>query len=58
VIARQDPRVTAVGQGARRATCNRELALERLRRRLTDTPSTQLLGGMLGRKLAGHGLSS
>jgi hypothetical protein len=41
VIARLDPRVTAVGQNARGEVCNRELALERLRRRLTDARSTQ-----------------
>jgi ribosome-associated protein len=36
VIARLGPRVTAVAQDARSQTRNRELALERLRRRLTD----------------------
>src|ERR1700749_5013892 len=36
VIARLGPRVTAVAQDARGQARNRELALERLRRRLTD----------------------
>jgi ribosome-associated protein len=36
VIARAGPRVTAVAQDARGQARNRELALERLRRRLTD----------------------
>jgi ribosome-associated protein len=36
VIARLGPRVTAVAQDARSQTRNRELALERLRRRLTE----------------------
>ena len=36
VIARTGPRVTAVAQDARSQTRNRELALERLRRRLTE----------------------
>jgi ribosome-associated protein len=36
VIARLGPRVTAVAQDARSQTRNRELALERLRRRLAD----------------------
>jgi ribosome-associated protein len=36
VIARLGPRVTAVAQDARSQARNRELALERLRRRLTD----------------------
>src|SRR5689334_10145525 len=35
LIARLGPRVTAVAQDARSQTRNRELALERLRRRLT-----------------------
>ena len=36
VIARAGPRVTAVAQDARSQARNRELALERLRRRLTQ----------------------
>jgi ribosome-associated protein len=36
VIARLGPRVTAVAQDARSQTRNRDLALERLRRRLTE----------------------
>jgi ribosome-associated protein len=36
VIARLGPRVTAVAQDARSQARNRELALERMRRRLTD----------------------
>jgi len=36
IIARLGPRVTAVAQDARGQARNRELALERLRRRLTD----------------------
>jgi ribosome-associated protein len=36
VIARLGPRVTAVAQDARSQARNRDLALERLRRRLTD----------------------
>ena len=36
VIARLGPRVTAVAQDARSQARNREVALERLRRRLTD----------------------
>jgi len=36
VIARLGPRVTAVAQDARSQSRNRELALERLRRRLTE----------------------
>jgi ribosome-associated protein len=36
LIARLGPRVTAVAQDARGQARNRELALERLRRRLTD----------------------
>ena len=43
VIARLGPRVTAVAQDARSQARNRELALEHLRRRLTDalTPQRQ-----------------
>jgi ribosome-associated protein len=40
VIARAGPRVTAVAQDARSQTRNRELALERLRRRLTQALAT------------------
>lgn len=36
LVARLGPRVTAVAQDARSQSRNRELALERLRRRLTD----------------------
>jgi ribosome-associated protein len=36
VIARLGPRVTAVAQDARSQTRNRDIALERLRRRLTE----------------------
>jgi ribosome-associated protein len=36
IVARLGPRVTAVAQDARGQARNRELALERLRRRLTD----------------------
>ena len=41
VIARTGPRVTAVAQDARSQTRNRELALERLRRRLTNALAVQ-----------------
>ena len=40
VIARLGPRVTAVAQDARGQARNRELALERLRRRLTQALAT------------------
>ena len=40
VIARAGPRVTAVAQDARSQARNRELALERLRRRLTQALAT------------------
>ncbi len=40
VIARAGPRVTAVAQDARGQARNRELALERLRRRLTQALAT------------------
>ena len=40
VISRCGPRVTAVAQDARSQTRNRELALERLQRRLTNALST------------------
>ena len=40
VIARCGPRVTAVAQDARSQTRNRELALERLQRRLTSALAT------------------
>ncbi len=40
VIARAGPRVTAVAQDARSQARNRELALERLRRRLTQAIAT------------------
>ena len=36
IMARTGPRVTAIAQDGRSQTRNRELALERLRRRLTD----------------------
>ena len=41
VIARLGPRVTAVAQDARSQTRNRELALERLRRRLESALTVQ-----------------
>ena len=41
VIARCGPRVTAVAQDARSQARNRELALERLQRRLTSALATQ-----------------
>jgi ribosome-associated protein len=41
VIARCGPRVTAVAQDARSQARNRELALERLQRRLTSALTTQ-----------------
>jgi ribosome-associated protein len=41
VIARCGPRVTAVAQDARSQTRNRELALERLQRRLTAALATR-----------------
>ena len=41
VIARLGPRVIAVAQDARSQARNRELALERLRRRLTDALTPQ-----------------
>ena len=41
VISRLGPRVTAVAQDARGQARNRELSLERLRRRLTDALATQ-----------------
>jgi len=41
LIARLGPRVTAVAQDARSQTRNRELALERLRRRLTAALAVQ-----------------
>ncbi len=41
VIARCGPRVTAVAQDARSQSRNRELALERLQRRLTSALATQ-----------------
>jgi ribosome-associated protein len=41
LIARLGPRVTAVAQDARSQTRNRELALERLRRRLTTALAVQ-----------------
>ncbi len=41
VIARLGPRVTAVAQDARSQTRNRELALERLRRRLESALAVQ-----------------
>jgi ribosome-associated protein len=41
VISRLGPRVTAVAQDARSQARNRELALERLRRRLTDALTPQ-----------------
>jgi ribosome-associated protein len=41
VIARCGPRVTAVAQDARSQSQNRELALERLRRRLTGALATR-----------------
>lgn len=41
VIARCGPRVTAVAQDARSQTRNRELALERLRRRLSAALATR-----------------
>jgi ribosome-associated protein len=40
IIARAGPRVTAVAQDARGQARNRELALERLRRRLTQALAT------------------
>ncbi len=40
MIARLGPRVTAVAQDARGQARNRELALERLRRRLTQALAT------------------
>ena len=40
MIARAGPRVTAVAQDARSQARNRELALERLRRRLTQALAT------------------
>ena len=40
VVARAGPRVTAVAQDARSQARNRELALERLRRRLTQALAT------------------
>ena len=40
MIARAGPRVTAVAQDARGQARNRELALERLRRRLTQALAT------------------
>lgn len=40
VIARLGPRVTAIAQDARGQSRNRELALERLRRRLTQALAT------------------
>lgn len=41
VIARCGPRVTAVAQDARSQTRNRELALQRLQRRLSNALATQ-----------------
>ena len=41
LVARLGPRVTAVAQDARSQTRNRELALERLRRRLTSGLAVQ-----------------
>ena len=40
IVARAGPRVTAVAQDARGQARNRELALERLRRRLTQALAT------------------